>query len=298
MNEVPVSRVRGRIALIAVAFVVAAIALAVPLARAWSSRAAPSAPAGSAAPAGVPSILPGTGAPLGYAGTESWSAAVLDESDPVVLTVRAAVQGVSGYCVVTPVARVVSQGAARVTVAVAVYSARNPPSKTGDTPTACTDELRAAAVLTVRLDRPLGTRPLVDAEDGTIHAVLDPASVLKPGYLPAGYTGGEVSWGGEANRGGPPGPSATRAYQAPGSGLTITMYNGAPVGTPSTVLAHLTVRGHPAVAAYDAGFAADILISWNEDAGHAVSLYQMGHDDRQHPALTLSQLVQVANSLH
>jgi hypothetical protein len=66
----------------------------------------------------------------------------------------------------------------------------------------------------VTLAQPLDARALIDAKDGATRHVLDPATVLKPSYLPAGYTGGQATW--FADRPGTRGPSVSRAWRLTG----------------------------------------------------------------------------------
>jgi hypothetical protein len=149
--------------------------------------------------------------------------------------------------------------------------------------------------LKIILAQPLGTRSLVDAKGGATQPVLDPASVLKPGYLPAGYTGGQATWA-DVIKGLAQG-STQRNYGGPGGNLTVTMGSAGLNRSLGHVVEHTTVRGHPATVSYDSGFAQDILIAWSEDATHAATLYQVSHYDKNHPALSVAELVRIAQSL-
>ncbi|MFN2519237.1 MAG: hypothetical protein ABR604_09400, partial [Jatrophihabitantaceae bacterium] len=65
------------------------------------------------------------------------------------------------------------------------------------TPPLCQASLTAVE-LHVRLSARLRTRGLIDAKDGGAHPLLDPTTVLKPGYLPNGYAAGQPRWGNQA----------------------------------------------------------------------------------------------------
>ena len=148
-----------------------------------------------------------------------------------------------------------------------------------------------AVRLTITLAQPLGTRRLVDAYDGTARQVLDPATVLKPTYLPDGYTGGQATWATQ-----PPGVAA-REYQGPGASLIVTVGSAALNRHDEHSIEHTTVRGHPATVSNYRGFEQDILVAWSEDATHAVTVYQVSDYEKAHLPLTADQLVRVANSL-
>jgi hypothetical protein len=273
---------------------VAGVAVVVPLTRSAGNGHRP-----------APSVVPATPAPtitrdgtqLHYVGDEGWQDPVLGENDPEVVDVYAEVQkggqaSWGTYCTITPIARVVSQTSTAVTVAVGMYAA--PPSKSGArSRIACTDIRIFPVRIDVALDSALGSRSLIDAQDGATRTVLDPATVLKPADLPAGYTGGQAAWADEHQ----PAGTAVRLYQGSGGALTVTV-GSASINRPlSHIVEHTTVRGHPATVSYSSGFDQDILIAWNEDATHAATLYQMSSYDKAHPALTVDQLVQIANSL-
>ena len=226
---------------------------------------------------------------LRYAGDEPWRDPVLAENRPNVVFVYATAGGGTAswgsYCESSLIARVTSLTASTVSVAVARYA--QPPA--GD---ACGGMGVGLTRLSVTLTRPLGTRTLVDANDGGARQVLDPAMVLKPSYLPPGYTGGQATWADQ------PAGAATRQYHGPGAELTITV-GPAPLPQRAVhIVERATVREHPATVSYSLGFEQDILIAWNEDATHAANLYQTSSYDKTHPALTAEQLVRIANSLH
>jgi hypothetical protein len=279
-------RHHGRVWLAVAATVVAVVGVAVvvPLARS-SGNGHPSRPAAAA-----PSTIDRGGAPLQYAGDEAWSDPVLDETDPNIVYVYAAVNGGTAswgsYCEATPVARIVSQTSTAVTIAVGRYAA---PSSGANV--ACADIYRAPTRLKVTLAQPLATRSLVDAYDGVARQVLDPTTVLKPSFLPEGYTGGPATWDDQH-----PG-AAVRKYKGPGGSLTITVGPASLNRTDEHIIEHTTVRGHPATVSNSPGFEQDILVAWNEDATHAATVYQTSDYDKSHPPLTAEQLVQIANSL-
>lgn len=291
----PQHRARRRLAVAASVLAVAAIAVAVPLSRTSRGGHHPSGPAAGPPP---PTIMRGH-TTLHYVGDEAWKDPVLDESSVNNVYVYAEVQpgGTASwgtYCTVQPVARIVSQTATSVAVAVGKYAA--PPSSDPAAAAGCYDIKLGPARVTVVLAQPLGTRSLVDAHNGAARRVLDPTTVLKPSYLPAGYTGGQPTWADESSSRGSAG-AAVRTYQGPGSLLTITVGPTSLNRPMSRVIEHTTVRGHPATVSYHPGFAQDILIAWNEDATHAASLYQMSSYNRRQLALTADRLLRVANSL-
>jgi hypothetical protein len=231
---------------------------------------------------------------LRYAGDGPWRDPVLSEDDPNMVYVYAdqagpiASWGPYGQC--TPIARAVSQTASAATVAVAIYAQPLPKPAPG-TEIGFSGRGLAAVRLEVDLAEPLGTRSLIDAHDGVTHVVLDPATVLKPSYLPAYYTGGQATWAGIPRQG------ATRQYHGPGSSLTVEIGPASLNRSAEHIIEHTTVRGHPATVSNTPGFEQDILIAWNEDATHAAALYQTSRSKEAHPPLTAEQLVRIANSL-
>jgi hypothetical protein len=262
---------------------VAGIAVAVPLALS-SGRSHEQQTVGAPSPSPV---ITRDGTVLRLVGSEEWTAPILDERDRALVHVFAAVTGGTAewgqYCVATPVAVIVAQTGAAVTVRVDRYA-----EPVGQR--ACTDIGRSPTRLAVHLSAPLDGRDLVDATTGQAVAVLDAATILRPGYVPDGYTGGEVGWDQKSGH-------AQRVYQGPG-GEVIIMQGDASVNRPlPTVVAHPTVRGHEATVSYHRGFEQDILVSWNEDATHAVSVYQVSNYDQAHPPLAIEDLVRIANSL-
>jgi hypothetical protein len=288
MLEVAVGRrSRGRWLAVAASLLVVASVAAVPLLRGAADHAKP---VTAAQPSPIPSSIVQGGKTLGYVGEEQWSDPVLDESDPRVVWVYASVTG-GPVCRVTPVAQVSTETANSVSVVVATYAAETPTPSSG-TQIACTDDLPAPARLKVVLQAPLGSRTLIDAFTDEPRTVLDPATVLKPSYLPDGYTAGPVTW--DAKVAG----AAMRTYEGPGGNTFTVTVGPASVNKPiQNVIDHVTVRGHPATVSVDSGFAQDILIAWSEDATHAVAVYQMSAYDPSHPALSAAELEQVANSL-
>jgi hypothetical protein len=245
-------------------------------------------------PAPGQTVMERAGKTLRYAGDAPWCDPVLDENDPKVVYVCAGQNGGTaswgsyGHC--TPVARPVAQTESAVTVAVARYAEPLPKPAPG-TELVFPAMGLAAVRLEVELAQPLGTRSLIDAHDGAARVVLDPATVLKPSYLPAGYTGGQATWAG-------PTPQATtRQYQGPGGSLTVEVGPVSLNRSAEHIIEHTTVRGHRAVVSNSPGFEQDILIAWNEDATHAAALYQATHYNEAHPPLTAEQLIRIANSL-
>jgi hypothetical protein len=240
------------------------------------------------------SIMQRAGKILRYAGAGPWRDPVLSEDDPNLVYVYAdqlggiASWGRYGEC--TPIARAVSQTASAVTVAVTKYAQPLPKPPPGTTGAGFGPAL-ALVRLEVDLAEPLGTRSLLDAHDGVTHVVLDPATVLKPSYLPADYTGGQATWAGVPRHG------ATRLYHGPGSWLTVEVGPASLNRSAEHIIEHTTVRGHPATVSNTPGFEQDILITWNEDATHAAALSQTSRYEEAHPALTAEQLVRIANSL-
>jgi hypothetical protein len=283
----PSVRGKQRLTIAVTILVVAGIAVAVPLAV--SSRHGH-----SAQPAAVPSTIHRGGTALRYAGDESWSDPVLDEARSNTVYVWAGQSGGTAkwgsFCQSTPIARVVSQTRATVTVAVATYAQPLPKPKPGEG-VGCPAVGLGAARLTITLAQPLGTRCLVDAYDGAARQVLDPATVLKPTYLPDGYTGGQATWATQ-----PPG-TAVREYQGPGASLTVTVGSAALNRHDEHIIELTTVRGHPATVSNSTGFEQDILVAWSKDATHAVTVYQTSYYEKAHPPLTTDQLVRIANSL-
>ena len=264
---------------------VAGVAIAVPLARSSGHDGAPTSAASPSGPPGPPGGV--------YVGDEVWSAPVLDESHPNVVYVNADQTGAQGRwgsaCTSEPVARIISQTPDAVTVAVGKYAKP-------DRSSACADIGLGPKRLTVVLTQPLGRRSLVDATDGVSRQVLDPATVLQPDYLPPGYTGGRATWGDHKTNG--VADSAQRTYHGPGSTIAITVGPSSLSWPLPHLIKDTTVRGHPATASYGPGFAQDILIAWEEDDTHAVTVYQMSSYDPKHPALPVDELIRIARSLH
>ena len=283
----PSVRGKQRLTIAVTILVVAGIAVAVPLAV--SSRHGH-----SAQPAAVPSTIHHGGTALRYAGDESWSVPVLDEARSNAVYVWAGQSGGTAewgsFCQSTPLARIVSQTRATATVAVATYAQPLPKPQPGEG-VGCPAVGLGAVRLTITLAQPLGTRRLVDAYDGAARQVLDPATVLKPTYLPDGYTGGQATWSAQ-----PPG-IAVREYRGRGASLIVTVGSAALNRHDEHVIERTTVRGHPATVSNYRGFEQDILVAWSEDATHAVTVYQVSDYEKTHPPLTADQLVRVANSL-
>src|SRR6266536_3320077 len=179
----PSVRGKQRLTIAVTILVVAGIAVGVPLAVSSRHRH-------SAEPAGVPSTIHRGGTALRYAGDESWSEPVLDEARSNAVYVWAGQSGGTAkwgsYCQSTPIARVVSQTRAAITVAVATYAQPLPPKPKPDEDVGCPAIGLGAVRLAISLAQPLGARRLVDAYDGAAREVLDPATVLKPTYLPEG----------------------------------------------------------------------------------------------------------------
>ncbi|MDT5411005.1 MAG: hypothetical protein QOG14_3225 [Mycobacterium sp.] len=255
-----------------------------------ATRTAASVPRVPTSSVAAPTIIR-NGQTLRYAGEQAWSHPVLDQIDPV--TVYLSPDGPNegtaswgAYCDSTPVARVVSQTASAVTVAVAIYAAplMGPPASKA----MCPASVRNSDV-SITLQAMLGNRALVDSLDGHQHAVLDPATALKPAFLPAGYSGGQPHWGRD--------DTATREYTGPGSQLLITIGNRSLDRPINTILEHTSVRGHAATVSVDPGFSQDVLIAWSEDATHAVTVYQTSNYDKHHHALSVAQLKRVAKNL-
>ena len=219
---------------------------------------------------------------------------MLDEARPNVVYVRAGQSGGTAkwgsFCQSTPLARIVSQTRATATVAVATYAQPLPKPQPGEG-VGCPAVGLGAVRLTITLAQPLGTRRLVDAYDGAARQVLDPATVLKPTYLPDGYTGGQATWSAQ-----PPG-AAVREYRGRGASLIVTVGSAALNRHDEHSIEHTTVRGHPATVSNYRGFEQDILVAWSEDATHAVTVYQVSDYEKAHPPLTADQLVRVANGL-
>jgi hypothetical protein len=264
---------------------VAGVAIAVPLARS-SGHGHRAAPTAAARPSGPPGSH--------YLGDETWSEPVLDATHPNIVYVNAEQTGAQGSwgsaCTTTPVARIISQTPDAVTIAVGKYAKPLPPPPPGSE-NACSDMDLGPKQLTIVLGQPLGRRVMIDATDGATRPVLDPASVLKPGYLPAGYTQRGISWGDKG--------SAVRSYQGPGSSLSVTVGPASLNRSMGHIIKRTTVRGHPATVSSDSipGFEQDILIAWSEDATHAATLYQMSDYSTTHPALSVAELIRVAQSL-
>jgi hypothetical protein len=188
----------------------------------------------------------------------------------------------------TATARVTAETTTSVTIAVSKYAIRPPKSGTFG----CLSILRAPIPLTIRLNEPLGSRHLVDAKNHVVPKVLDPRTVLKPTYLPPGYTGGQPTWANKSD-------TETQRYYRSSRGDLIITVGAASLNKPiRKVLKHTTVRGHPATVSFDSGFAYDLRIAWNEDSTHAVTLYQISrYKDSQGLGLTADQLITIANSL-
>jgi len=241
-----------------------------------------------------PTSIQHSGKTLTYVGEEVWSKPVLDESNANKVIVYADVNGGTSkwgeYCGTgtTAVARVVSQNATAVRIAVAKYAV----GMTNNGPIACADTFRLPVPLTVTLAQPLGDRPLIDATHDVPRKVLDPKTVLKPTDVPTGYTGGQATWSSDVTG------AAERYYHGSRSDLTFT-FGSASLSKPlQHIVRHATVRGHDATVSYSGGFSEDIQIAWNEDSTHAVALYQMGHDQKgELAALSADQLIQIANSI-
>lgn len=250
-------------------------------------------PAPTAHPTKPPATIQRDGKTLSYAGDESWQNPVLDESDPKSVYINADVGGGTAswgyYCgPTTAIARVTAQTDKAVTVTVAKYATRPPASDQ----LVCPDIGYGPARLKVTFPQPLGDRSLVDGHRKVAQKVLDPSTVLKPGYLPNGYSGGTASWSTEHA------DASQRYYQGPGGTLIITS-GPAELNKPlATIVEHATVRGHAATVSHVAsGFAEDMLVAWNEDSTHAVTVYQMSSYQKSRPALTAAELIRVANSL-
>jgi len=249
-----------------------------------------------------PRITPGTpptsiqhsGKTLTYVGEEVWSKPVLGESNPNSVIVYADVNGGTSkwgeYCGTgtTVVARVVSQNANAVTIAVAKYAI----GMINNGPMACSDVYRLPARLTVTLAQPLSDRPLIDATHDVPRTVLDPKTVLKPTDLPAGYTGGQATWATAKTA------TAQRNYTGPRGKITLTTGSAALNSPLRHIIKHTTIRGHSATVSNELRFPYDIQIAWNEDHTHAVTLYQTSaYQDAGRGALSADQLIQVANSI-
>jgi hypothetical protein len=287
----PDQRLQGRGQLwLAVVATVAVVALVVMAARLTRSSGGTH----SSNPGGAMATIEHAGKVLRYVGDGPWRDPVLDEDDPSIVYVYADQNGGTAswgaYCQATPVARLVSQTTSAVTVAVAGYAEPLPKPAPG-TEVACPAIGLGAFRLKVDLAQPLGTRTLIDAHDGAAQVVLDPATVLKPNYLPAGYTGGQPTWADQ------PPEATTRQYQGPGSSLTVTIGPASLNRSAEHIIEHTTVRGHPAIVSNTPGFEQDILIAWSEDATHAAAVYQASFYEKAHPPLTADQLVRIANSL-
>ena len=284
----PRNRARPWLALAAAVIVVVGIAVVVRMA-ASSGNGHPSGPAAG------PSTTGHSGKIRRYAGESPWHDPVLDETHPNVVYIFADTNGGIAswgvYCQSSPVARIVSQTASAVTIAVSEYAVLLPTTYPGATGGFCLAGGLPSAQLTVTLAKPLDARALIDAKDGAARHVLDPATVLKPRHLPAGYTGGQATW--FADRPG----TAARRYQGPGGSLEVTIGPASLNKPMAHVIEHTTVRGHPATVSNDRGFEQDIRIAWDEDAAHAVTVYQMSYYEKAHPPLTADQLLRIANSL-
>lgn len=293
LADTPGQRHRGRtsLAMAATVAVVTTVGLVFALTRgSGNGRSASNA-------VGVSPTITAGGKSLRYAGEEAWQDPVLDETDPDSVYVYASQEGGTaswgGYCWAVPVARIVSQTATAVSVAVARYS-EAPAQATLGSGLACTDEARGPLRLTVTLSQPLGARSLIDAHDGAARRVLDPATVLKPSHLPDGYTGGQATWE-------PPDSRSTgvalRTYEGSGGSLLITVGPASLNRPMARIIERTSVRGHPATVSDDRGFEQDILVAWNEDSTSAVTVYGISAYDKAHPSLTAPQLVRIANSL-
>jgi hypothetical protein len=257
--------------------------------------------AATSKPVAIPTTTTNDGTTVHLSGYEGWTDPVLDERNPRVVWIFASFYGNRGHaCEAVPVAYLASQQASGVTVRVATYVADPPPLKPGFK-YACTAILLPPARLKIVLAQPLGSRMLVDATTQTSEEVLDPATVLKPTYVPRGFIQANVGW--ESSEAGSPASGRTavakqREYIGPGSDtFTITM--GPPsINRPSQhIISRTTVRGHPATVSYTGGFDEDMLVAWNEDPTHAVTIYQMGTYEKRYPALSANELVKIANSL-
>jgi len=241
-----------------------------------------------------PTSIQHSGKTLTYVGEEVWSKPVLDESNANKVIVYADVNGGTSkwgeYCGTgtTAVARVVSQNATAVRIAVAKYAV----GMTNNGPIACADTFRLPVPLTVTLAQPLGDRPLIDATHDVPRKVLDPKTVLKPTDVPTGYTGGQATWATVRTA------IAQRNYNGPGGKITLTTGSAALNSPLRHIIKHTTIRGHSATVSYEFRFPYDIQIAWNEDRTHAVTLYQTSaHQDASHAALTAEQLIKIANSI-
>lgn len=240
----------------------------------------------------VPPTIRHDGNALRYVGEDVWSQPTLDESNPNAVIVFASVDAGTApwghYCTIgtTAVGRTVAETDEAVTIAVSKYAIRQPGS------TACLDIARGPIPVSVALANPLGARRLIDANDGSARKVLDPSTVLKPINLPAGYTAGQATWAYQSET------TAQRRYRGPQGDLTLTV-GPASLNKPlQNIVRHTTVRQHSATVSYSTGFAYDLLIAWNEDVGHAATLYQISrYQNSQVLGLDVDQLVGIANSL-
>ncbi|HEX3811654.1 MAG TPA: hypothetical protein VHX59_02335 [Mycobacteriales bacterium] len=243
-------------------------------------------------PSRPPATIQRDGKTLSYAGDETWRNATLDRSDPKSVYVYAdngdgrASWGY--YCgPITVTARVTAQTATAVTVIAAKYVARPP---TSQAPVACAEVGYPLARLKVTLAQPLGNRSLVDGNRKVARPVLDANAVMKVTYLPKGYAGGTATWSDE-NRN-----AFQRQYR--GFGVILTVTSGpAILNRPKQVITeHTTIRGHAATVSHAAGYPKDMLVAWNEDSTHAVTLAQMAHQTSR-TALSAAELIRIANSL-
>jgi hypothetical protein len=237
----------------------------------------------------VPATIVQNGVTLKRVGIGNWSNATLDPEDSRRFWVTSDQQPLGGYCHVTPQVFVTSQSATSITVTSATYVAVD-----GTPGGPCSGDATVWSPFLLTLHQPLGNRPLIDGGPGKVARPVD-----RPGPVPAatdlfGFTGGAL---GPSEIGGGITPQLVRTYRSHRGTITVTVDEAADDPKPSDVRQHVTVQGFSAAATWDTGFEQDIQLEWRVGKARRVWVTQTSNYSKSAPALTLSQLVQFADSL-
>lgn len=231
--------------------------------------------------------------PAGYLGDLDWIGAVL-QTEPSVLTIAVDVNA-APYCLdkgLLDVRPVVSETATRVTIRAQAFR----PSHSSPTPSASPGTVRVCASggypprsVTVRLERPLGTRSLLDAKTGIRHPVLEASTLLTPSWLPADYVDLGFRWRSDS-------PLAVEhQYDGPGGVLRVARGEKTLAWSGEKVLTTATVLGHPArVFTYPTALRVRC-VAW-DDSEYSWSICSDGVEPPQ-VSLSTEDVLRVAKSM-
>lgn len=229
----------------------------------------------------------------GYLADLNWIGAVL-QTDPTVLTIGVDVNA-TPYCLdngLPDMRPVVTETATKVTIRARAFRPLHPsptPTVPPGTVIACSLRGYMPMSVTVRLERPLGTRSLIDAKARVQRPVLDASTLLAPSWLPAGYADKGFRWRTDSPQ------SVAHEFDGPAGLLQVRRTPQSP-WEGEKVLVTATVLGHPG-RVFTLDNSPNLrCVAWI-DSGSTWSICSEGALEPPRPTVSVAELLRIANSM-